>query len=74
MITREQCRAARALLGISQDDLVALAKVGKRTIADFERGATLPHERTLRDIRLALEARGIDFLFEENRGVGVRFR
>ena len=35
-----QCRAARALLNWTQEDLVRNSKVTKKTIADFERGAT----------------------------------
>ncbi|MGA7974244.1 MAG: helix-turn-helix transcriptional regulator [Pseudolabrys sp.] len=74
MINKEQMRAARAWLNMSQQDLASAAKVGKRTIADFERGATLPHERTLRDIEQTLEALGIEFLFEGSKGVGIRVR
>lgn len=73
MINKEQLRAARAWLNLSQQDLATAAKVGKRTIADFERGATLPHERTLRDIEQTLIALGIEFLFDGPKGVGVRF-
>jgi hypothetical protein len=46
--------------------------VGKRTIADFERGATIPHDRTLRDIEQTLIALGVEFQFEGQIGVGVR--
>ncbi|MDP2411465.1 MAG: helix-turn-helix transcriptional regulator [Pseudolabrys sp.] len=73
MINKEQLRAARAWLNLSQQDLATAAKVGKRTIADFERGATIPHDRTLRDIEQTLIALGIEFLFEGTKGVGVRF-
>ena len=37
-----QCRAARALLNWSQEDLVRHCKITKKTVADFERGATQP--------------------------------
>lgn len=74
MINKEQLRAARAWLNMSQQDLAVAAKVGKRTIADFERGVTLPHERTLRDIEQALFALGIEFQFEGTKGVGIRLR
>jgi ribosome-binding protein aMBF1 (putative translation factor) len=74
MINKEQMRAARAWLNMSQQDLASAAKVGKRTIADFERGATLPHERTLRDIEQTLVALGIEFQFEGTKGVGIRMR
>jgi len=72
MINRQQIRAARAWLGLSQQDLARAAKVGKRTIADFERGVTVPHERTLRDIELTLVSLGIEFQFEGSIGVGIR--
>ena len=74
MINKEQLRAARAWLNMSQQDLATAAKVGKRTIADFERGATLPHERTLRDVEQTLIALGVEFQFEGSIGVGVRIR
>ncbi|MCK9917196.1 helix-turn-helix domain-containing protein [Microbacteriaceae bacterium K1510] len=74
MINKEQLRAARAWLDLSQQDLATAAKVGKRTIADFERGATIPHDRTLRDIEAALELLGIEFQFEGSKGVGIRLR
>ncbi|KQY97171.1 XRE family transcriptional regulator [Pseudolabrys sp. Root1462] len=72
MINKEQLRAARAWLNLSQQDLATAAKVGKRTIADFERGATIPHDRTLRDIEQTLIALGVEFQFEGQIGVGVR--
>jgi ribosome-binding protein aMBF1 (putative translation factor) len=74
MINKEQLRAARAWLDMSQQDLATAAKVGKRTIADFERGATLPHERTLRDIEETLVSLGVEFQFEGAKGVGIRVR
>jgi transcriptional regulator with XRE-family HTH domain len=37
-ISSEQCRAARALLDWSQQDLACRAKVPHKTIADFELG------------------------------------
>jgi ribosome-binding protein aMBF1 (putative translation factor) len=72
MINKEQLRAARAWLGLSQEDLASAAKVAKKTIADFERGATIPHERTLRDIEQTLVSLGVEFQFEGSTGVGVR--
>ena len=72
MINKEQLRAARAWLNLSQQDLATAAKVGKRTSRDFERGATIPHERTLRDIEQTLTALGIEFQFDGSIGVGIR--
>jgi transcriptional regulator with XRE-family HTH domain len=56
------CRAARGLLGWSQQDLAARAQVARKTIADFELSQVTPHPRTLRDIAASLEAAGIEFL------------
>jgi transcriptional regulator with XRE-family HTH domain len=74
MITPSQCRAGRALLGWSQDQLAEASKVAKATIANFELGKRSPYERTLDDIRAALEGAGIEFLPEDNGGPGVRSR
>ena len=70
-ISPAQSRAARAWLNISQQELAAISLVNKRTIADFERGASTPYERTLRDLQRALEEKGIVVVFEGQRGIGV---
>ena len=46
-ITRGQCRAARALLEWTQDQLAETASVAKKTLADFEAGKRTPYDRTL---------------------------
>lgn len=71
-----QCRAARALLNWSQNDLVARSGVAQATVANFERGASIPYPRTLRDIRESLEKAGVAFLDAEKEvwGVGLRFQ
>jgi transcriptional regulator with XRE-family HTH domain len=61
-LTAAQCRAARALLGWNQGELAERSKVAKPTIANFELGNRAPYERTLRDIRAAMEAAGVIFL------------
>lgn len=73
-ITPSQCRAARALLEWSQQDLASRSKVARKTLADFEGGKSTPYARTLDDIRDALVAAGIEFIPENGGGVGVRFR
>ena len=50
------------------------ARVAVRTIIDFERGARRPYDRTLADIRRALEDAGIVFIDENGGGPGVRLR
>ena len=67
-----QCRAARALLNWSQEDLVRHSTITKKTIADFERGATTPRPQTLDQILAAFEAAGIEFLNGNRPGVRIR--
>lgn len=74
MLNKEQCRAARGWLGVTQDELSAVTGVAQKTIARFETGTVLPHDRTLRDLRRGLEEMGVEFLFEGTQGVGVRLR
>ena len=73
-IVPSQCRAARALLGWSQPELERAARVAKKTIVEFERGARQPHPRTLDALREALEAAGVEFIPEDGGGPGVRLR
>jgi transcriptional regulator with XRE-family HTH domain len=68
-LTPPQCRAARALLGWSQDDLATASKVAKATIANFELGKSAPYKRTLEDLRRALEAAGVEFTNGDQPGV-----
>lgn len=74
-MTPAQCRAARALVRLSQGEVATAADVGAKTIADFEResGREL-HPRTLAAIRAALEAAGVEFIPENGSGPGVRLR
>lgn len=73
-MTKDQCRAGRALLEWNQDQLAKAAKVSKKTLADFEAGKRTPYDRTLLDIEAALEAAGLEFIPENGGGVGIRFR
>lgn len=72
MINAKQCRAARAWLGWSQDDLAEKAECARRTIAAFEQEKSVPFDRTLRDIQRTLEDAGITFLMEGLRGIGLQ--
>ncbi len=60
------------MLGWSREDLAAAAKVARRTVVDFERGARRPYDRTLADIKSALEATGIEFTDDDAPGVRLR--
>ncbi|MBY3038481.1 MULTISPECIES: helix-turn-helix domain-containing protein [Rhizobium] len=71
-LSSAQCRAARALLEWSQDDLSSASKVAKATIANFEAGKRSPYERTLQDMKQALEVGGVIFIPENGGGAGVR--
>ena len=73
-ISPAQCRGARGLLGWSQSDLSEASKTATKTVADFERGAREPYQRTLEDVRAALEKAGIEFIEENGGGAGVRLR
>jgi transcriptional regulator with XRE-family HTH domain len=73
-MTRDQCRAARALLNWTQDRLAEAASVSKKTLADFEAGNRDPYGRTLADIQKTLENAGIEFIPENGGGAGLRFR
>ena len=57
-----QCRAARALLDWSQNELGEQSKVDQKTITDFERGNRTPHPRTLEALVKAFEAAGVVFI------------
>lgn len=72
-ITAAQCRAARALINWSQDDLAKASKVGRATLANFESEKSTPYERTLRDIQSSLEEAGVIFIDtgETAQGYGV---
>jgi len=72
MINPKQCRAARAWLGWSQDDLAVKAECARRTIAAFEQEKSVPFDRTLRDIQKSLEDAGITFLMDGARGIGLQ--
>ncbi len=72
ILSAAQCRAARALLDWTQEDLVARAKIAKKTIADFERGATHPRRQTLAQIAAAFEQAGVEFL--NSKAPGARLK
>ena len=77
MLTSSQCRAARALIDWSREDLATASKVGLRTIVDFERDARDPRDLTKDALFRALESGGVLFLdagSERNGGPGVRLQ
>ena len=68
----EQCRAARAWLDWSQDDLAVSAKVSLSTVKDFEKKRRNPIANNLEAMKRALEAEGISFRFSsDNKALGI---
>jgi transcriptional regulator with XRE-family HTH domain len=74
LITPSQCRAGRALLGWSQEELETASRVSKKTIADFERDQRNQQARTIDAIEAALNSAGIIFIPQNGGGEGVRKR
>jgi transcriptional regulator with XRE-family HTH domain len=75
VITRDQIRAARGLLGWSQTELAERAELSLPTVKRLETG-TGPKvsEEARTRIQRALEAGGVRFLSENGGGPGVRLR
>jgi predicted transcriptional regulator len=75
-VSIRQIKAARALLGWSQDDLAREAAVSIPTIKRLESSEGLLGGRveTVQKIRSALEGAGIQFLGASDSGPGVRLR
>jgi transcriptional regulator with XRE-family HTH domain len=73
-ITPGQCKAARALLELTQSELAAAATLGLSTVVDFEKKRRQVSVAAIGAIRHALAARGVEFIDENGGGVGVRLR
>ena len=74
ILTAAQCRAARAMVEWSVERLSQASGVDLQTLRNFEARFRRPDERTLRRLRIALEAAGVMFVPENGRGAGVRFK
>lgn len=74
MITARQIRAARALLGWSQQQLADKAIVSLDALARLEKGSVDSRVSTVAAVQKALTNAGIEFLSADQRGEGVRFR
>jgi hypothetical protein len=75
-ITSEQLRAARALLRWEQRDLAKASGVSLPSVKRLETqpGALGAQERTIMELRKAIEAAGVEFIAENGGGPGVRLR
>ncbi len=74
MITGSQCRAARALVGISRPMLSRRSGVDVRVIEHFEDIIARPQIYEMEEIRNALEELGAVFIPENGSGYGVRLK
>ncbi len=72
-----QVRAARSLLGMSQQDLAAKASIGVGTVKRIEAAGEIiaGTAQTMARIQRALEAAGIVFIEQDDKhGPGVRLK
>lgn len=60
-IEPEQIRAARAMLGWSQQELAEAASVSKDTVKNYEVGNNRPNSKTLLSLETALTTAGMEF-------------
>lgn len=76
MITPQQIRGARAMLGLTQAALAEASGISATALNNIERGAADPKVSTLRAIQTALEAAGVQFLDEgetaDGHGVALK--
>jgi predicted transcriptional regulator len=68
-MTPAQCRAARALIGMSHADLARAAVVTVTIINDFEIGVGGTRPSDVAAIRAALEKAGVEFIDGDRPGV-----
>jgi transcriptional regulator with XRE-family HTH domain len=75
-VSIRQLKAARSLIGWSQEELASAAKVSLPTIKRLEaaNGLLGGRETTAEKIRIALEWAGVEFIQENGGGAGVRLR
>jgi transcriptional regulator with XRE-family HTH domain len=70
-LSPDQCRAARALLHWTQEELARRARVAQATVRDFEAGRHRLHRSTETLIVTALVAAGVTLLGDPEAGFGV---
>jgi transcriptional regulator with XRE-family HTH domain len=70
LITSAQCRAARALLNMTQPELAERSGLGLSTVVDFEKSRRQVSDRAIADLRAALERAGVRFV-QQDTAIGV---
>ncbi len=74
-ITPGQCRAARALLDLTQPQLALMAGLGLSSVVDFERSRRDVSRPIVLGLKVTLEKAGVQFIAKTNAGgAGVRLR
>jgi transcriptional regulator with XRE-family HTH domain len=68
-MTPSQCRAARALLDITQPYLAKASGLGISTVIDFERERRRVSDEAIAAMKTALEGRGVEFTNGKRSGV-----
>ncbi|MGA0532700.1 helix-turn-helix domain-containing protein [Hansschlegelia sp. KR7-227] len=74
IISMEQCRAARALLDWTQEELANAANLSLSTVRDFEKGRRTPIPNNMLMLKQVFEDEGLVFTYhEEEIPLGVEF-
>jgi transcriptional regulator with XRE-family HTH domain len=73
-MTPAQCRAARALLDITQSQLARAAKLGLSTVVDFEKERRSVSDAAVSALQTALERAGVEFTDGNGSGEGLYLR
>ena len=76
MITSEQIKAARAMLGLTVAEMAKLAGIGFTTMVRLESADGVPagNVKTLTAVKSAIEKAGIEFIGSPEEGAGVRWK
>lgn len=69
-----QCRAARALLNWTQDELATRSQASVVTIRNFENEKSAPQRGTMVLLEQAFDRAGVEFIPENGKGAGVRLK
>lgn len=74
VISARQIRAARALLGWSQQQLADKAIISLNAVARLEKGVVDSRVSTVQAIEATLSKAGVEFISRNEKGEGVRLR